>query len=146
MRLGVGCWALGVGQKSPHPTPHTLLPLPWTDQHVARPPSSPAARSDDRKETDAKYRSGFSIRSRPARAIAPPASPGRQRVPARDITAADRTQTRFGSRCDPLHELIAAQSPASPTTLLRRVDSGRFQRKFRCSWFVGLNFWLSENP
>src|SRR3989442_16029119 len=107
-----------------------------THPHVARPPSSPAARSDGRKENDVKYRSGFSIRSRPARAIAPPASRGRQLVPAREIAAADRTQTRFGSRCDPLHELIAAASPASPTTLLRRVDSRRFQRKFRCSWLL----------
>ena len=145
MRLGVGCWALGVGQKSPHPTPHTLLPLPWTDQHVARPPSSPAARSDGRKENDAKYRSGFSIRNRPARAIAAPASRGRQLVPGRDIAAADRTQTRFGSRCDPLRELIAAASPASPTTLLRRVDSRRFQRKFRCSWLLDWNSPVNEN-
>src|SRR2546425_1568670 len=130
---------------SPRPTPHTQPPLPWiefcaTHPHVPQPPSSPAARSDGRKEADAKYRSGFSIHSRPARAVAAPTSRGPQLLPARDIAAADRTRTRFASRCDPLRELIAAALPASPTTLLRRVDSRRFQRKFCCSWFVGLNF------
>src|SRR6266566_1213180 len=126
---------------SPHPTPDTLRPLPWTElcathPHVPRPPSSPVARSDGRKENDVTYRSGFSIRSRLAKAIAAPASRGRQLVSARDIAAADRTQTKSPSRCDPLRELIAAASPASPTTLLHRDDSRRFQRKFRCSWLL----------
>src|SRR6266568_1874691 len=116
-----------------------------THPRIARPPSSPPARNDVRKEIDAKYRSGLSIHSRPAKAIAAPASRGRQLVPGRDIAAADRTQTRFGSRCDPLRELIAAASPASPTTLLRRVDSRRFQRKFRCSWLLDWNSPVNEN-
>src|SRR5712692_6015933 len=135
---------------SPHPTPYPLPPLPWTElcathPRIARPPSSPAAKIDARKETDAKYRSGFSIRNRPARAIAAPASRGRQLVPARDIAAADRKQTKSASRCDPLRELIAAASPASPTKLLRRVDSRRFQRKFRCSWLLDWNSPVNEN-
>src|SRR5207248_4437448 len=103
---------------SPHPTPDTLRPLPWTEfcathSRIARPLSSPAARSDGRKETDVKYRFGFSIRSRPARAVAAPISRGRQLVPASDIAAADRTQTKSGSRYDLLRELIVAVSPAS---------------------------------
>src|SRR6266478_2184081 len=98
---------------SSHPTPYTLRPLPWTElcathPRIARLLSSPAARSDGHKENDVKYRSGFSIHSRPARAIAAPASRGPQLVPVRDIAATDRTRTRFGSRYDPLRESIAA--------------------------------------
>src|SRR5216110_1799795 len=135
---------------SPHPRPDTLPPLPRTEpcathQRIARPPSSPVARSDGHKETDVKYRSGFSIRSRPARAIAAPASRGLQLLPAREIAAADRRQTKSASRCDRLRELIAAALPASPTTLLRRVDSRRFQRKFRCSWLLDWNSPVNEN-
>src|SRR6266567_4301144 len=116
-----------------------------THPRIARPPSSPVARSDGRKENDVKYRSGLSIRNRPARAIAAPASRGLQLLPARDKAAADRTQTRFEWRGDPLRELIAAASPASPTTLLRRVDSKRFQRKFRCSCRLDWNSPVNEN-
>src|SRR6266550_8487274 len=95
--------------------------------------SSPGARNDGRKETYENDPPDLSIHSRPAGATAAPTCHGRRPFAVRETKRAGRKQTISGSRCDRLRGLLAKGSPALPTRLLRRVDSGTFQRVFRYS-------------
>src|SRR3989442_14805639 len=114
-----------------HPTQTEVFA---TAPRAARALSSLAARNDGRKENGATCQSDFPIRNRLARAVVAPAFPGSRTLAAREAVATDKRRTRFGWRCGRLRGLILRAWPASPTTLLRRVDLETVQKVFQCSW------------
>src|SRR5438552_8862105 len=103
------------------------------NHHVARRLSLPPAKICGHKETHANCRPDLSIHKCLAEVAAAPACSDRRTVVARGTAGTDKKQTRFACRCGRLRGSSAKTPLASPTRLLRRVDSGTFQKEFRYS-------------